>query len=129
MRLALNYKGEIAGLIGSGSSENAILYRILGDVPVRTVMESALNLPESIRTLPIEKQAEILKEGIEKRLGISDVSDLASAEQVEKVIQRFHAMQSIANSAATYSSASNALTLLNGSLGGQGGINLLLSGL
>ena|SRR3990167_2951587 len=131
MRLALNYKSDIEGLMGDGSSETAILYRLLGDVPVRTVLETALNLPTGIRSLPIDQQATILKEGLQKKLGVSDVHELASDENVDKLLTRYHAMQSIANGAATSSSAANALTLLNGGigLGGQGGINLLLSGL
>ncbi|MEQ9505260.1 MAG: DUF1217 domain-containing protein [Hyphomonas sp.] len=131
MRLALNYQSEIEGVMGNGSSESAILYRILGNVPMRTVLESAINLPSDIRKLPIEQQAGLLKEGLQKRLGISDVTDLAAPAAIDKVIQRFHAIQSISNYSASTSSASNALTLLNGGvgLGGQGGINLLLSGL
>ena len=131
MRLALNYKDDIKGLMGSGSSETAMLYRLLGNVPVRTVLETALNLPTDIRKLPVEKQAEFLKAGLQKQLGITDVKQLAAPEKVEQVIKRFHALQTVNASASTYSSASNALTLLNGGagLGGQGGINLLLSGL
>lgn len=129
MRLALNYEADIKGLTGNGSSETAILYRLLGNVPVRTVLETSLNLPTDIRKLPIEKQAEILKNGIQKQLGISDVKDLAGPDQVDRLIKRFHALESVRNGAANYSPAANALTLLNGSIGGQGGINLLLSGL
>jgi len=132
MRLALNFQSEIGGLMGTGSSsETAILFRLLGNVPVRKVLESALNLPKEMTKLSIDKQAEFLKSSLEKRFGISDITDLASSENVEKVIRTFHAMQSISNSASSYSPAANALTLLNGGmgLGGQGGINLLLSGL
>lgn len=131
MRLALNFQSEIDRLVGNGSSDRAILYRLLGDVPVRTVLESALNLPSGMRQLDIDQQATMLQEGLQKRLGINDLNDLTSPETVDKVIQRFHVMQTVANGAATSSSAANALTLLNGGvgLGGQGGINLLLSGL
>lgn len=131
MRLALNFESEIDRLVGNGSSDRAILYRLLGDVPVRTVLESALNLPSGMRQLDIDQQATMLKEGLQKRLGINDLTDLTSPETVDKIIQRFHVMQTVANGAATSSSAANALTLLNGGvgLGGQGGINLLLSGL
>ena len=131
MRLALNYQDDISGLVGNGSSETAILYRILGNVPVRTVLESALNLPSDLRKLDIDQQAGIVKEALSRRLGINDVQDLKSEEKIGAVLQRFHAMQSVASNAASFSPASNALTLLNGGagLGGQGGINLLLSGL
>ncbi|MFN7101297.1 MAG: DUF1217 domain-containing protein [Pseudorhizobium sp.] len=131
MRLALNYQSDISRVIGEGSSEEAMLYRILGDVPVRTVLETATGLPTSIRALSVEQQAEMLKGALQRSFGINDVKELATEGKVEKVIQRFHALQSISEGASTYSSASNALTLLNGGagLGGQGGINLLLSGL
>lgn len=130
MRLALNYQSDIKSLMGNGSSETAILYRLLGDVPVRTVLETSLNLPTEIRKLPIERQAELLKTSLQK-LGLNDVKDLAEPEQVDKMIKRFHALQSVRDGAANYSPAANALTLLNGGagLGGQAGINLLLSGL
>lgn len=131
MRLALNYQSDISRVVGSGSSEEAILYRILGDVPVRTVLEAATGLPTSIRALSVEKQAEMLKGALQRSFGINDVKELSTEGKVEKLIQRFHALQSISGGATSYSSASNALTLLNGGagLGGQGGINLLLSGL
>lgn len=131
MRLALNYQSDISRLVGEGSSETAVLYRLLGDVPVRTVLETATGLPSSIRNLPIERQAEMLKSALQKNFGITDVHDLSVDAKVEKVIQRFHAMESIGSGSTTYSGASAALTLLNGGagLGGQGGINLLLSGL
>lgn len=131
MRLALNYQSDIAGLVGNGSNEEAILYRMLGNVPIRKVLEAAINLPSDVRKLPIEKQAELLKQGLQKRLGVNNLSELASPAKIDQAIKRFHAVQSVNTGAANYSSAANALTLLNGGagLGGQGGINLFLSGL
>jgi hypothetical protein len=131
MRLALNYQSEIGDLIGTGSNESAMLYRMLGNVPVRTLLETALNLPTEIRKLDIEKQAEWLKDSLQKRFGVSDLKSLTTPEMINKVIERFHTMESIKTNASNYSPAANALTLLNGGvgLGGQGGINLILSGL
>ncbi|WP_291205248.1 DUF1217 domain-containing protein [Hyphomonas sp.] len=131
MRIALNFKSEIAGLVGNGSSDSAILYRMLGNVPVRTLLETAANLPTEIRKLDIEKQAALLKDSLQQRFGISDLRDLKEPEVIDKIISRYHTMESIKSGAANYSPAANALTLLNGGmgLGGQGGINLLFSGL
>jgi hypothetical protein len=129
MRLSLNYKSEIGKTVGTGSSDNAILYRILGDVPLRTMLEGATNLPSDIRSLPIERQAAILHERLKSSLGIRVLSDLTTPENIDRVIQRFHAMEAISQNTANYSSASAALTLLsNGSqLGSQGSQNLFLS--
>lgn len=131
MRIALNFKSEIADLVGNSSSDTAILYRMLGNVPVRTLLETAVNLPTEIRKLDIEKQAVLLKDGLQQRFGISDLTDMKDPEVIDKIISRYHTMESIKAGAVNYSPAANALTLLNGGigLGGQGGINLLLSGL
>ena len=66
MRLSLNYKSGIGSIAGTGSSENAILFRILGDVPTRTLLEGATNLPTDIRKLLLERQAVILKERLQR---------------------------------------------------------------
>jgi hypothetical protein len=127
MRLALNYQSEISKITGTDSSDKAILYRILGDVPTRTVMETAFNLPDGISNLDLDRQADILKERITSVLGISDMSDLSTPAATEKMIQRYLAMDTIENGSTSYSSASAALTLLGGGIGSQGSENLFLS--
>jgi len=127
MRLALNYQSDIAGMVGTGSSDKAILYRILGDVPVRTVMQTAFNLPDGLSNLDLDRQAEIFKEQITSVLGVTDLSELSSPEMTEKMIHRFLAMETIENGSASYSSASAALTLLSNGVGSQASQNLFLS--
>mgnify|MGYP003137843688 CR=1 FL=1 len=129
MRLSLNYKDKIASMAEEGVSESAILYKLLGDVPVRTVLETALSLPTEMRKLDIDQQAKILKERVFSVFSISKVSDLSKADMVEKAIQRFHAMDTVSQVKSSMSSASVALTLLNGA-SGYGSIasqNLFLS--
>jgi hypothetical protein len=127
MRISLNFKSEIGNIAGSSSSESAKIYRMLANVPVRTLLEGAMNLPEDIRKLPIERQAEIFKERLQSTFGISDISELGSPEIVDKAIQRFHVMQSIKEGASNYSPASAALTILGNGLGSQSSENLFLS--
>lgn len=131
MRLALNFQTELPKLIGTGTNETAMLYRILGDVPVRTVLEKATGLPESMRKLPIEKQAEMLKAAMQRVFGIDKVTDMTAPDKMDKAVQRYHAMQSVQSANYGTSGAANALTLLGGSgsgLGPQASLNLLLSG-
>jgi hypothetical protein len=127
MRISLNYKSGIAEIAGTGSSDTTILYRILGDVPIRTLLEGATNLPSNITNLSLERQSVILKERLQSVLGIRDMSELTSPENVEKIVQRFHAMSAISQNASSYSPASAALTLLSNGLGSQGSENLFLS--
>ncbi len=127
MRLALNYQSEISEMVGTDSSDKTILYRILGDVPVRTVMETAFNLPDGLSSLDLDRQAEILEKQITSVLGISDLSDLSKPEVTEKMINRFLAMETIENGSTSYSPASAALTLLSSGVGSQASENLFLS--
>lgn len=120
MRLALNFQTEVGTLVGEGSSDEAIAYRIMGDVPVFTLMKTALNLPSDTSKLPVERQAELIQNGLKKALSISKLSDMSSPELVDKLIVRFHAMSSINEMASGSSSASIALTLLGGGSYGYG---------
>lgn len=131
MRLALNYQADIAEIIGNGSSDSAVAYRMLGDLPISSVLKSALNLPADTSKLPIERQAEILTASLKRVFGVSSLSELGAPEIVDKTIIRFHAMKSISDFSASNSSAANALTLLGGASGFGAGAsqNLFLSGL
>jgi hypothetical protein len=97
---------------------------------VRTVTgdqsQSAYGHPEAAH----RETGRVAQDSLQK-LGINDVSDLADPDGSTRCIKRFHTLESVRDGAANYSPAANALTLLNGGigLGGQGGINLLLSGL
>ncbi len=117
MRLSLTYQSEIVDLAGSGASEEATLFRLLGNIPVRTILEGALNLSSEMRILPIERQAVILQERLESVLGIRDLSELTSIDKIDKVIQRFHTIQAISQGPSGTGPGSVALALLNGSVG------------
>lgn len=117
MRLALNFQAEIPEITSGDASEDAILFRMLGSVPVRTVLESALNLPSDVRQLPIERQAEIFKERLQANFGINDVSELADPENITTVVERFHAVSALSSGPSASSPGSTALLLLGGGFG------------
>ena len=128
MRLSLNYENRISSIAGASSSEEARLYRMLGNVPVRTVLETALGLPSDFTKLDIDQQAKFLKEQLQSKVGVSDIAELAEPANVEKIIQRFHAMESINNGPSATTPGYAALTLLGGSgFGAQASENLFLS--
>jgi hypothetical protein len=129
MRLSLNYQSKIVDIAGSGASESAILYRLLGNPPVRQVIETALNLPAEMSKLDIDRQAAILKDKFQSVLGISKASDLVNIENVDKMLQRFHIMNTVNSGPSTTTPGYAALTLLGGGsgLGAIGSQNLFLS--
>ena len=117
MRLSLNYQQKIVDIAGTGASNDAIAYRILSNVPVKTVLEKALNLPSDLSKQPIEKQAEMLRDKLSSAFGISDLGDLVMPDNVDAVIRRFHVMETVNNGPSALTPGYTALTLLGG---GQG---------
>jgi hypothetical protein len=117
MRLSLNYQQKIVDIAGTGSSDEAILYKMLGNVPVKTVLQSAMNLPADLSKQPIEKQAEILKAKLQSTLGITDLADLTSLDKIDDVLKRYHVMETVNNGPSALTPGYTALTLLGG---GQG---------
>jgi hypothetical protein len=130
MRLALNFQAEISDVIGSGLSEKAMLYRLLGDLPVAAVLKTTLNLPQNMTKLPIERQADILKSSLQKLLGVRDIADVAKPENVQKVLERFHIMSSVNSGPSGNTPGMAALSLLSGGsfgFGASASQNLFLS--
>lgn len=130
LRLSLNFEAEISKIATSGSNADTILFRILGDVPVREVFETALNLPADFRKLPIERQAQDLGQRLQSAFGISDLTRLADAEVKSTVLRRFHAMRGLEGGAISATApGATALTLLqSGSgLGAFSSQNLFMS--
>ena len=127
IRLSLNYETEINELVKSESTNETNIFRILGSVPVRTVLETALNLPQDVRKLDLEQQAKIFEDRLKSTFRISDVTELTEPENVERVIQRFSAISQLSQGPAAGTPGSTALALLTG-VGAVGSQNLFLSG-
>ena len=117
MRLSLNYQQKIVDIAGTGGSDRAIAFRMLANVPVKTVLESALNLPSDMSKLDIDRQADILTDKLKSQFGVSKLADLASLDKIDAVIQRYQVMESINNGPSAMTPGYAALTLLGG---GQG---------
>ena len=131
MRLSLNYQSEISDLVTEGSSDQTILYRLLGSVPVRTVLESALGLPADIQKLDLDRQAAILDDKLKSQFNISSIQDLTDPEVIDRAVSRYMALDGLNRNAAATGPAATALVLL-GNAAGFGSIasqNLFLSGL
>ncbi|WP_299818214.1 DUF1217 domain-containing protein [uncultured Jannaschia sp.] len=111
MRLALNAKRELAELGAGPGSNRTKWFTLMSTPPLRTVMETALNLPSSFAALSIDRQLEDFMERAEARFGTSDLSELGKGEALDKVVDRYTIMAGL----STESSASSpALMLLRG---------------
>lgn len=117
MRLALNYQSEIGEVITDGATDDTIIFRILGSVPMRSVLETALSIPSDIAQLDLDRQAEVFKDRLRSQLNVSSLQELKDPEMVDKMITRYQAIDGINQTSATLSSASTALTLLSNAAG------------
>ena len=104
-------------MITEGATDDTIIFRILGNVPMRSVLETALSIPSDIGQLDLDRQAEVFKDRLRSQMGISSLQELKDPEMVDKMITRYQAIDGINQTSATLSSASTALTLLSNAAG------------
>ena len=129
-RLSLNYQDGIGELVTEGSTDEAVLFKLLGSTPIRTVLETALGIPADISQLDVDRQAEFLDDRLKSQFGINSVQDLKSPEVVDQVLQRYQILAGINQNLSATSGAATALVLLGNAGAGFGASasqNLFLS--
>jgi hypothetical protein len=89
MRLALNAQRELAILARENLSDDAMWFTIMGNKPLRDVMDRALALPASFATLPIDQQVETWKDLAKRRLNVASPRDFARRDVLEATIRQF----------------------------------------
>lgn len=111
-RLALNAERELPALARRDMSEDAKWFTIMGNPPLREVVQTALGLPKSFSSLDLDKQLETFKRRAETSLGESSPNQFADAKKLEKLVRTFLLRAEVVNSTQTQSSGSLALELL-----------------
>lgn len=114
LRLALNARRELARIAEGQGSEDARWFTIMGNPPLRQVMERALGLPSSLGRLDIDRQLDTFRARAATVLGDSSVRQFADPDRTERMVRLFLLRTDTGVSAA--SGAAAALQLL-----GQGG--------
>ena len=112
MRLALNLAGGLNDVLGSTTSTNARWFSVMGSPPLRAVFETALGFPSSFGSLDVDQQLEQFKSRAEATFGTSDLAEISSDENREKLIRLYMIRNEIASNSAS-SSGSIALALLS----------------
>jgi hypothetical protein len=125
-RLALYTQRELPEIAAKSSSEVTKWYNILASEPLRSVMETAFGLPESIGALDLDQQVGIFKEKAESILGSSDPADFGTDEVLDKLVKQYILRDSIVNGLTSTSSGSVALQLLTASQSTGTTLSLLL---
>lgn len=130
MRLSLNFERRIDEYTGQGSTENGGWFRLMGSVPMRTVIEGAFNLPSEFTALDVDRQVEILKDKAFQKFGEKSIEVFADPANVESLIKDYLLRQEIDAGPSTTTPGFAALTILGGGNSGVGSasiLNILLS--
>ncbi len=111
MRLALNVEGALKDIVANNTSENAQWFSVLGNAPLRKVIETALGLPSSIGRIDLDQQLTSFKDRAQSVFGSDKVADLA-ADQTQEDLIRLFLVRSQAEQSAQINSGNIALSLL-----------------
>ncbi len=111
-RLSMNAEREIPALANKGSSELAKWYTLLGNAPLREVMQTALGLPKSFSSIDIDQQVSTLRKRTEATFGSSDLSQFKDPSKMDALVRRFILQSEMQGQAAASSPAATALALL-----------------
>lgn len=112
LRLALNAQRELPLLAKRNISEDTKWLTILGNVPLRRVVEAAFGLPSSFASIDLDQQLRVVKERSEQQFGTDKVSAFADPALTEKLVRKFLIGSEIAASRSSFSPAQFALQLL-----------------
>lgn len=111
-RLALNAERELPALAARPISDKAKWFTILGNSPLRQVVQTALGLPKSFSSIDLDQQVSVLKTRAEAAFGSSEISQFTDPKKIEGLIRSFMVRSDIQQQGTGNSPASIALQLL-----------------
>lgn len=116
MRLGLNAERELASLAAkTGTSEDTKWLTIMGNIPLRRVMEKALGLPGSMAALDLDRQLLAFKDKAQRAFGDAGVSQFTDPAKVEVLLRRFLVRSEAEASATQFGGQATALQMLQNS--------------
>lgn len=118
MRLAMNFRREVTRIAEGANVETVGWFQIMGQSPLRLVMEGALGLPSSIGTSDIDQQKELFERKAEQFFGGKSPAIFKDPVKVEDALRRFFLQSEIQNGPTASTPGSAALSLLNGGVSG-----------
>lgn len=114
MRVALYAERELVNLAAEDSTVDTKWFTIMGSPKLREMMESVLGLPKEMGTADLDIQLNTFKDKAYSMFGTEDLTEIASEENMERLVHTYLARAQIAEFDAAYSSGATALTLLQG---------------
>ena len=124
LRLALNFRREIATYANAADPENSAWFSAMGDLPVRNVFEGAFGLSSAFSQLDIDRQRDELKDLNNRFFGAKSLAVFQDSAAVENLINRFLVQKSIQDGPSANTKGFTALTLLSNGATGVGSLSI-----
>lgn len=112
MRLALSLQRDLPELVDNFSTEKAQWFALLGNPPIRKILETAFGLPKEFGLLPIDDQYTRLRDSAIKLFGTADLKTISEPDGLARLTERLLLMSEIREIRAMASPAATALFLL-----------------
>lgn len=127
-RLAMNFRREAKAIASSANADRVGWLQIMGQRPLRAVVEAALGLPSSIVNLDIDRQRLAFEQKSEAVFGTASPKAFLEDANVEQALRRFFARSEVEEGPGANTRGAAALSLLGGSALSAGAqIGLLIS--
>lgn len=114
MRLAMNARRELADIAKGRDSERSKWFKVLGNLPLRTVVQRAFGLPAAFVQIDLDRQVAMVAERAGRMTGAPTVSQFTDPARVDMLVRRF---LSASPGGTTDRSASTRLILEAGGFG------------
>lgn len=111
LRLAMNSGSALKDVVAGNSTNDGRWFAMMGNSPLRNVFQTALGFPTSFAAIDLDQQLEQFKSRAEATFGTSDLAEIQSEENQEKLVRLF-LLRSEMNAITATSSGSIALSLL-----------------
>ncbi len=112
LRLSLALERDLGEIVDTDNTANGKWYAVLGNQPLLTVFQTALNIPQEAAGLDIDVQVEHMRERAAEVFGNGEVAQFADPDRVEELNRLFLVRSQINELSAGMSSGAIALTLL-----------------
>lgn len=128
IRLALNFRREAKAVAAGANVDRVGWLQIMGQRPLRVVVEAALGLPSTLASLDIDRQRAAFEEKSAAVFGAKSPKAFLDDANVETAIRRYFARAATDAGASADTRGQAALSLLGGSAFAAGAqIGLILS--
>ena len=95
LRLAMNAQRELAALASRSGTERTKWFTLMGNPPLRNVMQAALGLPARIAALDLDRQLTEFQSRSEAVFGANTLSQFSDPAKRETLIRRFLTLSSL----------------------------------